>query len=49
MHPMLAVDPKKGGEALTEAIVNAEIEKRKRDQARYDDDKFKVTAVEEMP
>ena len=44
---LLAIDPKKAGGALTEAFVKAEVEKRKRDQARYDDGELKITKVEE--
>lgn len=42
----LAVDPRFGGAALTEAWVKAETEKRKKDQGRYDKG-FKVVKVEE--
>lgn len=41
---MLAVDPKRGKTALSEAFWKAEIEKRKRDQERYG---LKVVKVEE--
>jgi hypothetical protein len=43
----LAIDPRFGGKALTEAWVKAETEKRKRDQARYDDGDLKIVSVEE--
>lgn len=46
---MLAIDPRLVGAGLTEAFVQAEIEKRKRDQARYDDGDLKVVKVEAMP
>ena len=45
---LLAIDARLGGEALTEAWVKAETEKRKRDQARYDDGDLKVVKVEEV-
>lgn len=45
---LLAVDPRFAGKALSEAWVKAEIEKRKRDQARYDDGDLKVAKVEEV-
>lgn len=35
------------GQELTEAWVKAEIEKRKRDQARYDDGTLKLVKIEE--
>lgn len=41
---MLAIDPKLGNKALTKAFIDAEIEKRKRDQDRYG---LKVVKVEE--
>lgn len=44
----LAIDPKLGGKALTEAYLKAEIEKRKKDQARYDDGELKIESVEEV-
>lgn len=40
----LAIDPKLGSKALTKAFIDAEIEKRKRDQDRYG---LKVVKVEE--
>jgi hypothetical protein len=43
----LAISPL-GGKSLTEAAVKAEIEKRKRDQARYDSGELKVESVEEV-
>jgi hypothetical protein len=45
---MLAISPKFGGAALTEAWVKAETERRKVDQARYDDNNLKVTSVKEV-
>jgi hypothetical protein len=45
---LLAIDPKFGGKALTEAWVKAETERRKHDQARYDDGDLKIESVEEM-
>lgn len=42
----LAIDPRYGGKALTEAWVKAETEKRKADQDRYDKG-FTVVKVEE--
>lgn len=44
----LAIDPRFAGASLTEAWVKAETEKRKRDQARYDDGDLKITSVEEV-
>ena len=44
----LAIDPRFAGAALTEAWVKAETEKRKRDQARYDDGDLKIVSVEEV-
>lgn len=44
----LAIAPHLAGKALTEAWVNAEIEKRKRDQGRYDNGELKVVKVEEV-
>lgn len=44
----LAIDPKLAGKALTEAWVKAETERRKRDQARYDDGDLKISSVEEV-
>jgi hypothetical protein len=44
----LAIDPRLGGTALTEAWVKAETERRKRDVARYDDGDLKITKVEEV-
>lgn len=40
----LAVDPRTD---FTQAWVKAEVEKRKRDQGRYDDDEFKLIRIEE--
>ena len=45
---MLAIDPRFGGKALTEAWVKAETERRKADQARYDDNNLKITSVKEV-
>jgi len=45
---LLAVDPRFAGAGLTEAWVKAEIEKRKRDQARYDSGELKIVKVEEV-
>ena len=45
---MIGIDPKFGGQALTEAWVNAEREKRKADQTRYEKG-MKVVNVEENP
>jgi hypothetical protein len=44
---LLAIDPRFGGKALTEAWVKAEIERRKRDQGRYDDAELKIDKIEE--
>jgi hypothetical protein len=45
---MLAIDPKFGGTALTEAWVKAETERRKVDQARYDNNDLKIVSVGEV-
>jgi hypothetical protein len=45
---MLAIDPRFAGAALTEAWVEAETERRKRDQARYEGAGLKVVSVEEV-
>jgi hypothetical protein len=45
---VLAISPHFAGKALTQAWVKAETEKRKRDQARYDDGDLKIQSIEEV-
>lgn len=49
-HPMLAANSKLAGlpPEHAQAYIDAEIELRKRDQSRYDDDDLKVAGVEKV-
>ena len=48
MHGLLAAVPKGAEKEFSKQMVKAQIELRKKDQARYDDGEWKVKSVEKL-